>query len=87
MNDKGTLYDKVWADDILGLVESKYSIKLDAHCIKMKKKIAVVGESNVSYKYKEIDKNILLIVKWEEVKSKKEEKKEVVEEKEVEEAK
>ncbi len=74
MNEKGTLYDKVGSDDVLNLVEEKYSIKLDAYCIKMKKKISAIGEFKVSYKYKDLDRNILLIVKWEEVKTTKEEK-------------
>ncbi len=65
MNEKWTLYDKVWADDILKAIEAKYSISLDSHCLKLKKKITIVWEHKVSYQYKTLDKTIPVVVKWE----------------------
>ena len=62
VNDQGSLYEKVDADDIINTIESEYKITLDSHHIKLKGKITALGDYEVPYLYKNMVKTISLKV-------------------------
>jgi len=63
VNEKEVMYDKVDAQDIAKLIEDTYGIKLDVRNIKLKKPIDKAGDYKVPYKYKELERNLLITIK------------------------
>jgi len=81
-NKDKTLYAKVDEKDIVDAINATYGIELNAHNIKLKKKIADLWTHTVPFLYKDIKKDIIVIIKAEvEKKADKEEKKEETTEK------
>lgn len=81
-NKDKTLYAKVDEKDIVEAIKNTYEIELDAHNIKMKKKISDLWTHTVPFLYKDMKKDIIVIIKAEvEKKADKEEKKEETTEK------
>jgi len=64
-NEKWILYDKVWPNDIVSIINEEYNIWLQDNHIKMKKNISTSWEHLVVYKYKDLEKNILVNIKSE----------------------
>ncbi len=77
VNEKEVMYDKVDAQDIAKLIEDTYGIKLDVRNIKLKKPIDKAGDYKVPYKYKELERNLLITIKWEQDKKTAEKAKEL----------
>lgn len=75
-NKDQTLYAKVSEEDIVKAIDEIYSIKVDSHLFKLKKKINALGTFNVPFMYKDMKKELAVRVEEE-----KEEKKSVKEEK------
>lgn len=65
VNEKDTFYDKVGADDIVAAINEQFKGNVDTHCIKLKKNISEPGDYNVAFKYKEIEKTFLVVIKGE----------------------
>lgn len=62
-NEKGVLYSKLDALEIAQMISDTYSIKVDSHLLKMKKKIGTSGEFKILFSYKNIEKEIPITVK------------------------
>lgn len=67
-NEKGALYEKIDPAHIVARVQTLYSIAIDDHLFKMKKKITQTGEYLVPFKYGTVDKDIRIVVKEEKAK-------------------
>jgi len=57
-NKENTLYAKVDENDIAQGIKEKYGIEIEAHYIKLKKKLTTLGQFNVPFLYKELKKDI-----------------------------
>lgn len=57
-NKEMHLYAKVDENDIAKGIHEKYGIEIEAHYIKLKKKLTAVGQFNVPFLYKELKKDI-----------------------------
>lgn len=68
-NEKWILYEKIDAAHIVARIQELYSIAVEDHFFKMKKKITNLGEFLVTFKYGSIDKDIRIIVKEEKAKA------------------
>lgn len=64
-NDRGVLYEKIDAAHIANRIHELYSIEVESHYFKMKKKILSLGEYTVPFQYGTVDKDIRIIVKAE----------------------
>lgn len=62
-NEKGVLYSKLDAKEIAKEINKKYDIKIDEHLLKLKKKLSQAGEYQVSFVYKDIQREINVTVK------------------------
>ena len=62
-NEKGVLYSKLDSREISEKISEVYSIKVDSHLFKMKKKIGNAGEFKVTFVYKELEKEVPITVK------------------------
>ena len=62
-NEKGVLYSKLDSKEIAEKISNDYSIKVDSHLLKMKKKIGTAGDFNVMFVYKDLEKEIPVTVK------------------------
>ncbi|MCS6983133.1 MAG: 50S ribosomal protein L9 [Candidatus Absconditabacterales bacterium] len=60
VNDKGTFYAKIHADDIVNHIQSTYNISLDPDCIVMKKSLDTLGEHPLLYVYKTFRKSFTI---------------------------
>ena len=73
-NADGTLYAKVDENDIATTIKDIYGIELDAHHLKLKKKITALGQFSVPFLYKELKKDIPVKVEQDPEEAKKLEK-------------
>ncbi len=72
-NKDNTLYAKVDENDIAQAINEIYGIEVEAHFIKLKKKLTAVGHYNVPFMYKEVKKEIEVNIEAEvDLKAKKE---------------
>lgn len=62
VNKEGTLYAKIDATDISDLVKSTYSVAVEDHFFKIKKKIITIGDYMVPFMYKNIKGDVLVKV-------------------------
>lgn len=62
-NEKGALYSKIDAKEIAQKLSDDYGINVDEQYIKMKKKLSTNGEFKVPFKYKELERDLHIIVK------------------------
>ncbi len=73
-NKENTLYDKIDENDLIKEILEKYSIELQPHWLKLKKKITTTGTYTVPFIYQWLKKDIAVIAQGEiEKKAKKEE--------------
>ncbi len=70
-NEKGVLYSKIDAKEVAQLLSDTYSLKVEDHYLKLKKKITRSGEFLVPFQYGEFEKDVLLVVKGNVTKQKK----------------
>lgn len=61
-NADGTLYAKVDENDIAAVINEKYGIDIQAHYLKLKKKITTLGNFSVPFLYKELKKDVAIKV-------------------------
>ena len=61
-NADGTLYAKVDENDIAAKINEIYGIDIQAHYLKLKKKITVLGSFAVPFLYKELKKELVIKV-------------------------
>ncbi|MFA7298390.1 MAG: 50S ribosomal protein L9 [Candidatus Absconditabacterales bacterium] len=61
-NADGTLYAKVDENDIAAKINEIYSVEIQAHYLKLKKKITVLGDFTVPFLYKELKKDVAVKV-------------------------
>ena len=64
-NEKWVLYEKIDPTHIAHRIKELYSISVDEHLFKMKKKIIQTGEFIVPFKYGSLEKDIRVVVKTE----------------------
>lgn len=64
-NKDKTLYAKVNEEDIVKAIDEIYSIKVDSHLFKLKKKINALGTFNVPFMYKDMKKEVAVRVEEE----------------------
>jgi len=65
VNEKGNLYGGIGDTEIVAKIKEIYAIDVDAHYIKLKKKLSVTGEHKVTFSYREVKKNITVKVNGE----------------------
>lgn len=78
-NKEEVLYAKVDENDLVEIIKEKYSMDVDSHLFKLKKKITSLGQYNVPFMYKDLKRTITVTVNPE-AEPKKEVKEEKVEE-------
>lgn len=61
-NADGTLYAKVDENDIATKINEIYSVEIQSHYLKLKKKITALGSFTVPFLYKELKKDVLVKV-------------------------
>jgi len=61
-NADGTLYAKVDENDIATMISEKYGVEIQAHYLKLKKKITTIGTFTVPFLYKELKKDVTVKV-------------------------
>lgn len=61
-NADGTLYAKVDENDITTKINEIYGVDIQAHYLKLKKKITILGTFTVPFLYKELKKDIIVKV-------------------------
>ena len=71
VNEKWVLYEKIDPTHISHQIKAIYGVEIEEHFFKMKKKITQVGEYNIPFQYNSVEKDMHIIVKWEEAKVKK----------------
>ena len=71
VNEKWVLYEKIDPTHISHQIKAVYGVEIEEHFFKMKKKITQVGEYNIPFQYNSVEKDMHIIVKWEEAKVKK----------------
>lgn len=82
-NKDNTLYAKVDENDIVEAIKEVYGIEIEAHFIKLKKKLTSVGSYKVPFMYKEVKKEVEVHIEAEvDLKAKKEAEMTVEEKKE-----
>lgn len=59
-NKDNTLYAKVDENDIIEAIKEKYSIEIESHFFKLKKKLVSVGEFTIPFMYKNLKKELLV---------------------------
>ncbi len=64
-NEKGILYEKIDAAHIANRIKELYSIDVEDHLFKMKKKITQTGEYTIVFQYNTIEKDVHVVVKSE----------------------
>jgi len=72
-NEKWVLYEKIDPTHISHQIKSTYGVEVEDHFFKMKKKITQIGEYTIPFQYNNIEKDMHIIVKGEEIKAKKSE--------------
>lgn len=90
VNKDNVLYAKVNEADIAEAIKETYGVEIESHYLKLKKKINEAGSYSVPFLYKDMKKEVAVIVEpeaWEKVEIKEEKKEEVVVEKTKEELK
>jgi len=90
VNKDNVLYAKVNEADIAEAIKETYGVEIESHYLKLKKKINEAGSYSVPFLYKDMKKEVAVIVEpeaWEKVEVKEEKKEEVVVEKTKEELK
>lgn len=87
VNKDNVLYAKVHESDIVAAIQETYGIEVDSHLFKLKKKINEAGVYVVPFMYKEIKKELTVVVKAEKDPSQEEVKTEVAPEQVVEKTK
>lgn len=61
-NADGTLYAKVDENDIAAKINEIYGVDIQAHYLKLKKKITTIGDFKVPFLYKELKKDVAVKV-------------------------
>ena len=90
VNKDNVLYAKVNEADIAEAIKETYGVEIESHYLKLKKKINEAGSYSVPFLYKDMKKEVAVIVEpeaWEKVEVKEEKKEEIVVEKTKEELK
>ncbi len=78
-NKENILYAQVSDTDIVAEIKAKYGIDVEAHYLKIKKKIKEIGEYSVPFMFQDLKKDIqIIIVKEKEDLKKEDNKKETV---------
>ena len=70
-NEKGVLYSKLDAKEIADKLTEEYGVKVEDYYLKMKKKISTGGEFKVPFVYKDVERDIQVVVKMQIEKEKK----------------
>ena len=90
VNKDNVLYAKVNESDIADAIKETYWVEIESHNLKLKKKINEAGSFAVPFIYKDMKKEVTVVIEpeaWEKVEAKEEKKEEVVVEKTKEELK
>lgn len=70
-NEKWVLYEKIDPTHISHQIKATYGVEVEDHFFKMKKKITQIGEYTIPFQYNNMEKDMHIIVKGEELKAKK----------------
>jgi hypothetical protein len=62
VNKEGTLYAKIDETDIAKLIKATYSLDVEDHFFKLKKKVTTIGEYVVPFLYKELKGDVTIKV-------------------------
>ena len=84
VNKDNVLYAKVNESDIAEAIKETYWVEIESHNLKLKKKINEAGSFTVPFIYKDMKKEVAVVIEpeaWEKVETKEEKKEEVVVEK------
>lgn len=84
VNKDNVLYAKVNESDIAEAIKETYWVEIESHNLKLKKKINEAGSFTVPFIYKDMKKEVVVVIEpeaWEKVEAKEEKKEEVVVEK------
>lgn len=66
-NEKWALYEKIDPTHITSMIKKTYNVDVAEHLFKMKKKITQVGEYTIPFEYNGLEKDLHIVVKWEQV--------------------
>jgi ribosomal protein L9 len=67
-NEKGVLYEKIDPTHIANQIKTVYGVEVEEHFFKMKKKITQTGEYTIPFQYNNIEKDMQIIIKAEDLK-------------------
>lgn len=65
VNKDHVLYAKVGAEDIAEAIKEVYGIEIESHYLKLKKKLNEVGSFSVPFLYKDMKKEVLVVIEAE----------------------